>query len=247
MHVAAVAGQVAERLRHEGGDQAALLRHRLHHVAVEDRAIAARQRVGRAEVLLELPVGVLVVGGVQPPAERVDVLDHLGDEVEAPGQRADVVTGELEGVELVGDLDAAVLGLPQEEVLELVADLELVAHLLAALHLVAQDRARAVGPLLALDRDVRGEPADVRPPGQLRERADVGHGDHVGIVGLLADVAGGEAGEAGAVCEQRLQLLGGDQLGARSRVHVDEVREQELDPVVLDCLANIVSRWAVRS
>jgi len=36
---------------------------------------------------------------VELPPERVDVLDDLRDEVEAPGQRADVVTGKLEGVE----------------------------------------------------------------------------------------------------------------------------------------------------
>ena len=243
MHVAAVAGQVRERLRHEGRDQPALLRHRLDHVAVEDRAVAAGQRVGRPPVLLELAVRVLVVGRVQPPAQLVDVLDHLGDEVEAPRQRADVVAGLLERVELVGDLDAAVLGLADEEVLELVADLELVARVLAALHLMPEDRARAVGVLLALDRDVRGEPADVRLPGQLRERARVGHRDHVRVVRLLADVAGREPGEPGSVGEQVVQLLGRDQLRARPRVHVDEVREQELDAVVLDRLAYVVLGW----
>ena len=69
VHVAAVAGQMAEGLGHEGGDQPALLRHRLDHVAVEDRSVAAGQRVRRPPVLLELPVGVLMVGRVQAPSQ----------------------------------------------------------------------------------------------------------------------------------------------------------------------------------
>ena len=188
-----------ERLRHEGRDQAALLGQRLDHVAVEDGAVAGGERVREVEVLLELPVGVLVVGGVHLPAERVHVPHHLGDEVERAGERADVVAGLLERVERVGDLDAAVLGLADEEVLELDADLELEARVAGALDLVAEDRPRAVRPLLPLDRGVAREPADLGLPGQPGEGADVRHRDQVGVVGRLADVAGGEAGEPGPV------------------------------------------------
>jgi hypothetical protein len=45
----------------------------------------------------------------------------------------------------------------------------------------------------------------------------------------LADLPGGEAGEAGAVADQIVPVGGGDQLRARPRVHVDELREVELD------------------
>ena len=240
----AVAGQVRERLRHEGRDQPPLLRHRLDHVAVEDGAVAGRERVGVAPVLLELAVRVLVVGRVQPPAERVDVAHHLGDEVEVAGQRADVVAGLIEGVERVGELDPAVLGVADEEVLELVADLELVAGVRGARDLVAEDRPRAVRPLLALDRRVAGEPTDLGLPRQARERPGVRHRDQVGVVGRLADVAGREPGEPGPVGEQRLELGGGDQLRVRLRVHVDELREQELDPLLLDCFAYVVGGGA---
>ena len=234
MKVAAVARQVGEGLRHEGRDQAALLGHRLDHVAVEDRAVAARERVGEVPVLLELPVRVLVVGRVHLPAQRVHVADDVGDEVERPGERADVVTRLLEGVERVRDLDPAVLGLADEEVLELAADLELEAGVGGALDLAPQDRPRAVGPRLALDGRVAGEPGDLRLPRQPGEAGDVGHRDQVRVVGRLADVAGGVAGESGAVGEQAVELLRRHQLGARLRVHVDELREQELDPLVGD-------------
>ncbi len=110
VEVAAVAGEVAERLGHEGRDQAALLGQRLDHVAEEDRAVAGGERVGEVEVLLELAVGVLVVGRVVVPAELGHVARDLRDEVEVARERAHVVTGLVEGVERVGQLDRAVLG-----------------------------------------------------------------------------------------------------------------------------------------
>ena len=177
MEVAAVAGQVGERLGHERRDQPALLGQRLDHVAEEHSPVAGRQRVGELEVLLELAVGVLVVGGVVVPAELGDRLRDLGDEVEVAGQRAHVVAGQLERVERVGDLDPAVVGAPDQEVLELGADLQLVARLGRAGERVAEDRARAVRPLLALDGDVAGEPGDVRLPRQDRQAARIGHRD----------------------------------------------------------------------
>jgi hypothetical protein len=47
-------------------------------------------------------------------------------------------------------------------------------------------------------------------------------------------------GEAGALGEQVVEVVGGDQLRARLSVHVHELREEELDAVVLDDLANVV-------
>ena len=233
MEVAAVAGQVRERLGHERRDQPALLGQRLDHVAVEHSPVARGERVGVLEVLLELAVGVLVVGRVVVPPEPGHRLRDLRDEVEVAGQRAHVVAGEVERVELVGDLDPPVLGAADQEVLELGADLQLVARApRRAGQRVAQDRARAERPLLALDRDVAGEPRDVRLPGQDRQRRRVRHRDHVGIVRSLADVAGGEPGEPGAVGQQVVDVVGGDELGARLAVHVDELGEQELDAAV---------------
>ncbi len=126
----------------------------------------------------------------------------LAHEVEVAGQRAHVVTGLRERVERIGELDRAVLLLAHEEVLELGADLELESERRRALELPAQDRARAVGPLLALHGHVAREARHGGAPRQRREAADVGDGEHVGIVRPLADVAGGEAGEARAVRQQ---------------------------------------------
>ncbi len=246
MEVGAVAGQVRERLRHEGRDQAALLGHRLDHVAVEDGAVAGGQRVGVGEVLLELPVRVLVIGRVHLPPERVHVTDHVGDEVERAGQRPDVVAGLLEGVEGVGELDPAVVGLPHQEVLELTADLELESGLARAIDLAAQNRARAVGPRLTLDRGVAREPADLRPPGELDERPDVRDRDQVGVVGRLADVPRREPREPRPVGEQAFELLRGNQLRAGLRVHVDELGEEELNPILGYRSPDVVGRCSSR-
>ena len=242
VEVAAVAGQVPERLGHERRDEPALLRERLDHVAEEHGAVAGRQRVGVREVLLELAVGVLVVGGVVVPAELVEVPRDVPDEVEVAGERPHVVTGLLHGVERVGDLDRPVVGAAQQEVLELRADLQLEAELGGLGELAAQDRARAVRPRLAVDVEVAGEARDLRLPRQHREARRVGHRDEVGVVGPLAHGARRVAGESRAVGEQVVEVRGGDELGARLAVHVDELREQELHVVLSDVGADLVDR-----
>ena len=124
----------------------------------------------------------------------------------------------------------AVLAAADEEVLELEPELELVPELLRAGEDAAEDRARAVRPLLALDGDVAGEPREVRLPRHGRERVEVGHRRDVGIARRLADLARGEPGEARALGDEAVQPRGRDQLRARPAVQVDELREVELDP-----------------
>ena len=229
VEVAAVPGQARERLRHERCDAAVLLRQRVHHVAEEDGTVAAGERVRVLEVLLELPVRVLVVVRVVAPAELVAVLRHRRQEVVLSRQPGHVVTGLLERVHLVGDLDRPVGVQLHEEVLELAADLELVALLGCLREHVPQDRAGAVRPGFALDGDVAGEAREVLLPGDEREAREIGHRRDVGIARELTDLAGCEAGEPGALLEEAVEVRGGDQLGTRSAVQVDELREDELD------------------
>jgi hypothetical protein len=242
VEVAPVAGEVAERLRHEGRDQATLLCQRLEHVAEEDRAVACRESVGVVEVLLELAVRVLVVVGVVVPAQVRHVARYLRHEVEIAREAAHVVAGLLHAVERVGELDGAVLALAHEEVLELGADLELVAEVASALELAAQDRARAVGPLLALDVNVAGQPRHARPPLERREAPHVRHGGEVRVVRELADGAGGEPREACALLHQSVEVPRRDELRVRLPVHVDELREQELDVVLCDVALDVLRR-----
>src|SRR6202022_2446524 len=78
-----------------------------------------------------------------------------------------------------------------------------------------------------------------------REAARIGDCDQVGIVRPLADVAGREAGKARALAQQVVEMVRGDELRARLAVHVDELREQELDLLLLDDRADVVGalRW----
>ncbi len=240
VEVAAVAGQVREGLGHERRDQSALLGERLDHVAEEDGAVARAQRVGEREVLLELPVGVLVVGRVVVPAEPRDRLGDLHHEVQAPRQGAHVVAGLTQRVELVGELERPVGAASQQEVLELRADLQLVAELRRACDGGPQDRARAVRPGLALDGDVACESRDVRPPGEDRQARRIGDRDYVGIVRSLTDVPRREAREARAVVEQVVEVVRRHELRIGLAVHVDELGEQELDATVLDDPPHVV-------
>ena len=68
----AAAGLVGEGLGHHGRQQAFFLGVVLGHVAEKDQAVAHGQRVGVFEIELVLPVGVLVVEGIEVPAEIVD-------------------------------------------------------------------------------------------------------------------------------------------------------------------------------
>ena len=133
----------------------------------------------------------------------------------------------------VGDPDRAVVVPLDEEVLELEPDLEVVAELLRPGELVAQDRPRAVRPRLALDGDVAGEAREIRLPGDEREAAEVRHRGDVRVARHLADLAGREAREPGAVVDEVVEVRGRDELRARAAVHVDELGEEELDAAPL--------------
>ena len=69
MGVAAIPGQMHERLRHEGGTQPVLPRQFFDHEFEEHVAIGGDQRVVVSPVHLELAVGVFVVALIGSPAE----------------------------------------------------------------------------------------------------------------------------------------------------------------------------------
>ena len=247
VEVAAVAREVAEGLRHERRQLAALLGHDVDHVAEEDRAIACDERVVVGEVRLELAVRVLVVVRVVAIAELVRVARERRQELVVAVQRLGVVAGLLARVERVVDDEPAVLVLAYEEELRLEAHLEAESERGRPRHGVAEDRARAVRPGLALDRHVAGEAHELGLPRDARVRRDVRHGEHVGRGGRLADRAGREAGEAGALLEQVVDRLHGHELRVGLAVHLDELREEELDSLVLRALADLVVRHSPAS
>ena len=120
-------------------------------------------------------------------------------------------------------------------------DLAAVAELRARARRVAQDRARAVRPRLALDRDVAREarrgPAARAPACTTRGRASRPCRADAGVwpIGPAAN----PANPAPSV-EQVVEVARRDELGVRLAVHVDELREEELDAVVLGSPLHVV-------
>src|SRR5439155_5970628 len=114
------------------------------------------------------------------------------------------------------------------------------ALLAGLLELAAEDGAGVVRPFLSLDVDVAGEARERRLPGDRRVAAQVGHGGDVGIARQLADLTRREPGEPGTVGDEAVEVLRGHELGARPRVHVDELGEVELDATFLGAPADVL-------
>ena len=224
-------GQVAERLRHEGGGQAGVVRQRVDHVAVEDQPVGAGQRVGVGEVLLELAVRVLVVVGVVGPAELVHVRRHRGQVAEHPGQALGVVAGCFGCVQRVGELHAAAVATADEEVLRLAADVVDQAAVADLVQHPLQDQPGGIGPGLALDVDVALQHGQPRLPRRERVRGRIRDGDHVRVGGALPHRPGREARETRTPAGQDVGRLDRDHLGAWLAVHVHEHGEEEPDTV----------------
>ncbi len=118
----------------------------------------------------------------------------------------------------------------------------------AVFELASQDRPRAERPLLALDRDVAGEASEVLLPRDGCVARQIGDRGDVGVARSLPDLTGGEAREAGPVLEhsvERLARVDRHELRARPRVHVDELREHELDPARLHVLPDGVRGYSL--
>ena len=242
----AVAGEAGERLGHERRRHAGLVGQRVDHVAEEDDPVGGGQRVVEEEVLLELPVGVLVVVGVVRPTEPVHVPRDGGEVIEHAGEALGVVAGQVLPVERVGHLDAAVEPAPDQVVLRFDPDHELHAPLVAqALQRVPQHDPRGVGPRLALDLDVAHQHRDAVPPRELHVARRIRRGDHVGIGRALTHGPDGEAGEACST-DDHVHRRRRHELGAGTAVHVHEHREEELDAVLsgpsLEHLAGVSHR-----
>src|SRR6516164_1604938 len=103
MRVAAIAGQMHERLGHECGAQPMLPCQFLDHEFEEGVAIGGDQRVVIGPVHLELAVGVLVIALIRRPAELEHRVADGTDQLVSAQERGLVVAGLRLPVQLVGD------------------------------------------------------------------------------------------------------------------------------------------------
>ena len=122
-----------------------LLGDRLERELEGDRVVGRAQRVGVLEVDLVLADRDLVVGRLDPDAERLEGVDHvLADLLGEIGREVEVA-----GLVVRQRLDAAVLAAAEQEELQLRAGVDDVAQLLRPLDLAAEDAPRVADERLA--------------------------------------------------------------------------------------------------
>ena len=229
VHARAVLAE--ERLRHEGGVVARLLRDLLHDQPVGDRVVGHVERRGVAHVDLVLRRGDLVVVVLDRDPHRLERLDRVVAEL---GRR---VHRRHREVAALVERDRALVVL-EEEVLELRADVEGVeAERLHALERLPEHVARValVGRAVGLD-DVADHPAD--GAAAVRHQAEglrIGDRDHVRLLDRV-EARDRRAVEAHPVVERRLDLGRGDREALQVPLEVGEPEEDVLDTLVPDLL-----------
>ena len=151
MAVAAIAGEMQERLGHERCPQPVLLGDRLGHDLEEGVPVRGFQAVAEVPVHLELAVGVLMVVLIGIPAQTNHGVADFRNHVIAAHQGGLVVAGLFLDVARIGDVGAV---FRNQVILALNAGLEHVAHFPGGLDLALQHDPRAGFDFLAVHPQV---------------------------------------------------------------------------------------------
>jgi hypothetical protein len=185
---------------------------------------------GVLEVDLVLAGGDLVVGGLDPDAERLEGVDHvLADLLGEVGREVEVA-----GLVVGKRADAAVRSAPEEEELELGPGVDDVAELPGALDLAAEDGRGSPGERLAgrgehvADHARRAPRAGRGLPRDLGERAHVGHQVLVAL-GDPGEALDRAAVEPRPVADGPLELVDRDRDGLDDAEDVGELELDEAD------------------
>ncbi len=226
VEVRAAAGTVGEGLGHEGGEVAAPLGEFADHEAEEGEAVGHGQRVGVLEVGLELAVGVLVVEGIDVPAQPVHRLHDLVEHRIVVEKTAHVVAGFGQRVAGAGRHQPPVGLLLQHEELGLDAEVEAVAHRRRGGKLLFQDAARAGLEGLPLEMEIARVPDDFGVPRQDRAGSEVGVGGDFLVVDFLRHAVERGAGEEFRAADHLVEMRQRHDLALGHAVQVDEARER---------------------
>ena len=239
VHVQAIARTIAERLGHERADQAHLIGDLGCAHLEEGVVVAGGQRVGVGVVDLELAVGVLVVDLIDVDADCAHRFRQPLKKRARARQALVVVAGLGQRVSGVAREQAS-LDATQQGELGLHAGEEGPALGRHPRQLLFENDTRAVGPGLAVYVPIGGHARITRLPRHQAQGARIAHG-HVVAVGIRPHTHAGEreTGKAGTVGDHRVVVLGRDRLGLGCPVHVYELREDVLHPVVLDELLGV--------
>ena len=226
MRVHARAVLAVQGLRHEGRMPAVLHRELLHRDAVRHAVVGHLQCVRVAHVDLVLGRTHLVVGVLHVDPQLLQRQHRLAAHVRArvQGRQVEVAAP----VEHLGGARVA-----EQEVLELRAHVEGVeAHVVGPPHRPAQHMSRVALVRRPLGRDhVAEHPRHallLRAPRQHRERARVGHRDHVRLLDRV-EARDRRAVEAHARLERVVQLVSVDREGLQLAQDVREPKADEAD------------------
>ena len=207
-------------------------RHLVGQAPEEDEAVGHGERVGIGEIDLELADRILVVEGIDVPAEPVHRFDQIADPVEIVQQARDVI-GRLVEMRLAADRRQPVrLGLAKDEELDLGAEIHAVAHLRGARPDTVEDVAAARLERRAPALQVGGEPGDVGLPGQDQARPGIGMGGDLLLVDLLRHPVERRPGEQLGAAHHLVEMRHRHHLGLGCAVHVGVARQQEADPAL---------------
>ena len=219
MHVAAIAGQMGERLGHEGRSQAMLFGDGADHELEKGVAVGGHQGVGIFPVHLELAIGVLVVVLIRPPAQRTHGVANLGDDVIAAHQGLLVVAGLGGGVIGVGQGRA--IG-REQHVFGLDPGFQAIAGGLGPRQQVFQHHPGGLRHRRAFDHQIAGHPGNLGTPRQLHHARRVRHAEHVRVGRGHIEISR-EPGETGAGALHLVNGRGRHQFGALHARQVGEI------------------------
>ena len=226
----AAARETRQRFGHETREAAMRARRLVGEPAEEDVAVGGGAGVGIGEIDLELADAVLVVEGLDVPAEPVHrrgQLRHPGEIVEQAGE----VVGRPGEMRPVAERRRrAVFPAPREDVeLRLHPQVHAPAALggagAGAVEDVAAARLEGRPPAV----QVAGEPGGVGPPGEDQAGSRVGMGGDLLLAHVLRDAFEGGAGEQFRAGHHALETADRRRLGLGDAVHVDIAGQQEAD------------------
>ncbi|MGC3992159.1 MAG: hypothetical protein QM796_21185 [Chthoniobacteraceae bacterium] len=208
----------------------------LRHHAEEDVAVRHREAVGVFEVELELRIAVLVVEGIDVPAQLIHRAHHPVEPVVAVEEALHVVAALLQIVVVVRHGQRAAIILPDHIDLAFDAEIEGKAHLRRLRHHLLERDAGIHLVGRALEPVVRRHPRDFRLPGQRGDRTQVGHRANFVVVRRLAETVERIAGVKLGAARKIFKVGDGHALALGDAVDIDvgahAVFHAEIDQVL---------------
>ena len=202
---------------------------------LEQRVIVRRgQAIAIDEIDLELAVRILVIDLVDVETGLLQRLPPAVGEIASSREPLVVVAGLVERIGSVEWHECAVGPPLEQHEFRLDAGVHRPSERFELPELRPKRDARAVFVGLAQYMAVARDPRIARHPGDERQRRKIADRHVFGAVRAHAETPYREPRETYAGCQQRFEMRNGNTLCLRGAMNVDELREDELDLVLLE-------------